>query len=153
MKPILQYVIYRKQSEGFYSLICAEFQKNLLVLVFLLQDTAIIFSRFIDDIKNINQIPQMSFNASRVFYKKSDGTIEVNENVGFEDDEDYSTFVITPQALISIVERWVEAQRKRQNFIIMTLDEDNYVDFIALDTQNDVDEYIQMHYRSESESL
>lgn len=150
---IEQYVIYKRQPEGFYSLAYADHQKNLLVLVFLLQDTGFRGSTFIEDIKNIKNIRNMSFNASRVYYDESNNAVEIDENIGFEDNEDYSTFITKPQAMISIVERWRSARLQLKNFILMTLDEDNYVNFVTLDAPREVDEYIKMYYQGDDSDV
>lgn len=148
MKTVTQYITYKKGFENFHNIIESDFQKNLLVLAFLLQDNDFCLDRLIEDLKDMSNIGQKCFDMSHIYYEKSDDTIEVMEIMGYEDVH-YSDFVASRLALVSIVERWKDMRFRKKQFLLMVLDSDNYVDFVTFDTQQEVDEYIKMHYRGE----
>lgn len=146
---IVQYITYKKGFQGHYERTAARSQKNLLSLSFFLDDSEVIFCRMVECVKDIKKTGQMCFNTSRLYYEESNDTIEVNENIGFDDNERYSTFLTSQEALLSIVQRWKDMRPKRKNFVLMTLNEDNYVDFFTFDTQQELDMFLKMHYRGD----
>lgn len=145
---IMQYLLYEKNITipGYNT--DSRFQKNLRSLMFLLEDNPLFFNQLIHDVKNIEQVVQMSFDVSRVFYDEDDGTITVSENIGLDSDK-CSPFVTTQVDLLSILERWRNVYLQQKNFILVTLDEDNYVDFVIFDTQQEVDHFLKTHYRGD----
>lgn len=136
---VMQHIVFKKDTHGRYDSIGAQFQNNLLVLHLMFGGHGAQLEYLMKRIKNIRKFGDISCYESMMVYYEKDNLIEVREDMCLDGEGLYQSLLVRPNDLVSIIERWIRALRQEKEFILMTLDDNHYVDFVPFDTKHEID--------------